>query len=491
MKIRWEIIILVAIIILATGLKFALIHGIDQANYNSYYTIRQVEHVRSTGRIIHDDPLSYQGRTHVGSALFYYIAAIFSFFVPIILILKYGSLLFFILSLVFIFLITKKLFPAKYIALLVTILAAFTTSLFTFSMNTFIPTTMFFFMYILLMYVFLTKKLSKESFLFVLLFILTAFISSKILVLVLGAIIYFTLSRLEFIPLRKREFEVLFFSGIFAVWYYSVFYKKFFVKGISTLWNSVPKDVLSNYFAGLSLPLMFSFIGIVPMLLGFYALYHVLFNERNRKLLFLVSLTIAWSLFTWAGFIQFREGLVYVTLHLVLLSGYTINRFGTYFKKTKISFIRPVLAVTLIVLVVLSFIPSLSYTSVLRSTSPTQDEISTAYFLSQQGNSSDTILASVEEGHFITALTKKKTVFDEEFDFAPKSPERWNDVKKIFLTKSEVAMKKLLDAYDVTYVYISRNTIKRYGYQDLFDTSDCLSKIYETNSTEVYEVQCN
>ncbi len=100
-------------------------------------------------------------------------------------------------------------------------------------------------------------------------------------------------------------------------------------------------------------------------------------------------------------------------------------------------------------------------------------------------------MSAVEDGHLISALAKKKNVIDEEFSFAPKTQERWDDVKKIFLTKSETALKQLIKAYGINYIYISRNEIKRYGYQNLFDQSKLFEKIYTTNTTEVYHVECD
>ena len=378
---------------------------------------------------------------------------------------------------------------AKWIAFLTTLMASLTPSLFTFSINTSTPSTLFFFIYLLLIYIFFTKKLSSESLPYIIIFSIAVFTSSKSLIIVLGSATYFLLLRLEFIPLKKREFEVLFFSGMFGIWYYSLFFKSFFTKGLSSIWDGIPKEILNQYFVGLNLPMAISFIGFLPMILGFYALYRVLFNERNRKLMFLISLTFAWGLATWAGLIQFKEGLVFATINLVLLSGYTFNRFATYFKKTKIVFVRSILAGTIIILLIANFIPALSYGSVLKNTSPTKQELETMNYLGTI-NSTDVVLGAVEDGHLISALANKKNVFDEEYFFAPETQERWDDVKKIFLTKSDNIMMDLVEAYNISYIYISRNVIKRYGYQTLFEDNECFEKIYETKDTEVFHLIC-
>ena len=127
---------------------------------------------------------------------------------------------------------------------------------------------------------------------FLVTFVIAAFTSSLILGFALGAGIYFVLLRLEFLPIKKREFELLFFSGIFAFWYYILLFKKLFTGGVQALWGGIPKELLADYFSGMTVPLALSLVGFVPMLLGFYAIYMVLFTERNRKLLLLVSLAI-------------------------------------------------------------------------------------------------------------------------------------------------------------------------------------------------------
>jgi len=487
---RNQIIALIVLFVLVLGLKLLFTLSVSYPSYDSFYTLREVDSIRDTAAPLSYDELSYQGRSHIGGGFFYYLISIFSLAIPLVFILKYLFILFFMISLVFVFLITQKLFPARWIAFLITTLAALSPSLFTFSLNGLSTTSFVFMLYLILIYLFISIENKNNIVYFLVFFIMLMFTSSLSLALVLGTAFYFLLLRLEFLPIKKREFELLFFSGIFSLWYFTLLFKKLFVDGIESLWQGIPKELLSNYFAGMTLPLALSLVGFIPMILGFYALYMVLFTQRNRNLLFLVALSFSWGFLTWFKLIPFKEGIVFLTVTLVLLSGYTINRITTYFKKTKMSNVRPILAFGLILLILLSFIPVFGFMKTLSENSPTDDELLTMDFIKENTPEDSTILGNIKDGHLISGVAQRKNFFDEQFFFAPQAQDRFDDAKKIFLSKSEVAVMSLLNIYNVDYIYISKNTLSNYGDQSLFIESNCFEEIYSTQTTKVYEIIC-
>lgn len=485
-----QLISLLVLLVLVLGLNLFFILSVSYPSYDSFHTLREVDSIRDHAKPLSTDALSYQGRSNVGGGFFYYFVSIFSLAIPLVFILKYLFVVFFLLSLILLFLITRKLFPARWIAILVTALGAFSPSLFTFSLNNLTSSSFFFFLYLLLIYLFLGIENKNNIIYFLIVFIMLLFTSSLSLIFVLATAFYFLLLRLEALPIKKREFELLFFSGTFALWYFTLLFKRLFLNGIESLWQGVPQELFSNYFAGMTLPLALSLVGFIPMILGFYALYMVLFTQRNRNLLFLVALSFSWGVLTWMKFVPFKEGLVYLTLTLVILSGYSINRVTTYFKKTKLSRLRPVLAIGLIVLIFVSFLPVFSYTHNLSSNSPSDDELLTMSFIKEHTPSDATILGNIKDGYLISGVAMRKNFYDENFFFAPQAQDRFEDAKKIFLSKSQVAVIKLLSVYDIDYIYISKNTLKYFGEQTLFETSDCFNLTYQTPTTKVYEVTC-
>ncbi|MEA3398915.1 MAG: hypothetical protein U9R00_00155 [Patescibacteria group bacterium] len=472
-------------------MKIWFVSQVALPSYDSFFSERQIDSIKESGKPIKFDELSYQGRIHVGNGLFYYLLAIMSVIIPSFLLFKYLAVVLGIISIILVFLITEKLFPSKWIALLTSILAALSPSLFSFSLNTVSPELFFMFFYLLLIYLYVGLDKSPNKILaFVLIFIFATLTSSLILSVVLGLGIYFLLLRLEFLPLRRREFEIFFFSGLFALWYYVLLFKKLFFNGIQSLWNNIPGELLSNYFSGMTVSLALALVGFIPMLLGFYAIYVVLFKERNRKLLFLISLVFSWGLLVWLGLIPFKSGVIFGTLTLVLLSAYTLNKITIYFKKTKISFLRPVLAISLLIIIFLAFIPVFSYVDVIKEETPTENELETMIFIEQNTPVDSTVLGEINDGHLISAVAKRKNFFDTRFIFAPQAQQRYADAEKIFLTRSEVVVKQLFNTYNIDYLYLSTNTERVYGEQKLFEESSCFELLFETNQTKVYEFAC-
>jgi len=87
MKNRWALIILIYLITLSLRLFFAY----DVPNFTgdeSYFTIRQIEHIKDTGLPLVDDDQSMGGRAHIISPFYYYLLAFFNLFLPIELVGK-------------------------------------------------------------------------------------------------------------------------------------------------------------------------------------------------------------------------------------------------------------------------------------------------------------------------------------------------------------------------------------------------------------------
>src|SRR3989344_4501520 len=58
------------------------------SNNDDYFTAREIEHIKETKLPMTYDSLSYGGRTHIGSPVFYYILAFFNIFMPLELVGK-------------------------------------------------------------------------------------------------------------------------------------------------------------------------------------------------------------------------------------------------------------------------------------------------------------------------------------------------------------------------------------------------------------------
>ncbi len=304
------------------------------------------------------DIQSYQGRTHIVSMLFFYFFALVSFVVPILILFKYASIILSLLSLLIVFFLARRLYTNKWVPLLVLALTSFTPALFAADINTLLPSSLFMVIYLALLYSFFHLEKKNAVFAFLILLIIATLVSSLSIVVIIGFVLYFILLRIEKLPAKRLEREVLFFGSMFTIWYYLIIYKKlFFLYGVQAAWRSIPREIFLSQFQGLTIPLALGLIGIIPFLLGLYAIYNSLFNQRNRRFILLVSLALSFGLFAWLGLLPLHQGLIYTTLTLSILSGQTLQELASYFKKTVVPQLAMVLGVVFILLFAFSFIP--------------------------------------------------------------------------------------------------------------------------------------
>ncbi|MBI2665042.1 hypothetical protein HYX12_00280 [Candidatus Woesearchaeota archaeon] len=81
MKRTNKILLGIFLVTLLTRLTLAFI--VPNFTYESYFHLRQVEHIGQTGLPLYQDGLSYGGRELVFLPLFHYLAAFFDLFLPL------------------------------------------------------------------------------------------------------------------------------------------------------------------------------------------------------------------------------------------------------------------------------------------------------------------------------------------------------------------------------------------------------------------------
>lgn len=488
---RLQLIVAISILVIVLLLKWYLVSQTPFPSYDSFYGIRQVDHIKETGLPLFSDTQSFQGRTHIVSVLFFYFFTLLSIFLPVLLMFKYAGIILSLIALLLLFILAKKLYTKKWIPLFVLFLGALTPTIFLADVNKLVPSSLFMIIYLAMIYMFFNLDKKNAVFGFILLLVLGTLISSLSVVVILGLTLYLLLLRVEKIPVRRLEREILFFSSMFVIWYHLIIYKKlFYLYGIQAVWESIPKEIFLNQFQGLTIPLAVGLIGIIPLLLGLYAIYDTLFSQRRRHLVLLVSFSLVFGILTWMRILPLQEGLLYATITLTLLSGHTLQSIQIYLKKTIIPKAAYILTGIFIVIIVLSFLPTVLSNNYILSNSPTVNEYSTLEAL-QYLSANETILGHIQEGHLIASVAKTKNFYDSNFLFAPNANERYDDAHIMFLSKSQIPVIELMKYYNINYIYISPLTEKQYDYPNfIYETSDCFSLIYSTTTTKVYKLTC-
>ena len=85
---RKELFFILGLCLVVFIVRLVLAFLVPNLTYESYFHVRQVEHIRETGLPLFEDDLSYGGRIHRFLPFFHYFMAFFTLFLPLDLVTK-------------------------------------------------------------------------------------------------------------------------------------------------------------------------------------------------------------------------------------------------------------------------------------------------------------------------------------------------------------------------------------------------------------------
>ncbi|MBR9683498.1 hypothetical protein GOV03_03070, partial [Candidatus Woesearchaeota archaeon] len=239
MKRQHKILLLIILITLIARLCFAF--AIPNFTYDSYFHLRQVEHITETGLPLYQDSLSYGGRELVFLPTFHYLMSFFDLFLPLeIFTLVLSNLLF--LSLIpLIYLISKKITQNETASLLAAAITAFIPIFW--QTNSFSPAHLFLPLIFLAIYSFMNISQKKYIYLYLFSIFLLSLITYATFLLIIGFLFYLLLSKLEEKKILKARVELTLFSVFLFLWIQFLFFKKILLaEGPSFIWQNIPSQ---------------------------------------------------------------------------------------------------------------------------------------------------------------------------------------------------------------------------------------------------------
>jgi len=99
------------------------------------------------------------------------------------------------------------------------------------------------------------------------------------------------------------------------------------------------------------------------------------------------------------------------------------------------------------------------------------------------------VAANVYEGNLIISISDRTNIIDNQFINAE---DRISDVNLLFKTESLIKAKKVLDKYNVDYIYFSQKSKELYNIETLTYTIDetCFKEVYKNEFATIYKVVC-
>jgi 4-amino-4-deoxy-L-arabinose transferase-like glycosyltransferase len=459
---------------------------------DAYFNYRQVESIRQEVLPSYFDDLSYSGRTNIFPPLYYYIISFFSFIMGTTLALKIIPNIIACILVIIIYFIVLELTNKRNIALFCAFTSSFIPIFFASTINS---ASIFSFTIPLIFYlVYCFMRIKEKKFLHHFLFFafLLSLTSAISFLFILGLLIYLILVKLEYKLQNRRELEVILFVTFLTLWINVLIYKNAFLfHSYALIWQNIPTQILNAYFKQVDVIASVTNIGLVPLLLGIYAVYRYMFKERDKRTYFLMGFALAVALTLWFRLITLDIGLMFLGAILIPLLGQTLNLFFKYLDMTKIVEYKWVFWIPLVLLVVLtSLLPSIARASVNIDQSVSREELNALEWIKESTPEDAVVLSTIDEGHLITAIAERKNVADKDFILIRSPGDVFDDVEQMYTSFFKTNAVELMNKYNVDYIYFSPRAKEQFSIDALkYVEKDCFELVY--NSTvEIYHSFC-
>ncbi|MBN2458822.1 hypothetical protein JXB28_00930 [Candidatus Woesearchaeota archaeon] len=484
-KITREQLIVALLFLAVLAIRLYLSFSNTGFDYDAYYTLRQAEHIKETGLPLFKDSLSYSGRTFITPPFFYYLLAGFSLFMPLELAAKIMPSLVWAGLVVIIYLIVKLITKNRNAAFISSLFSGLVPILFT-TINQASVYSLSLFLIFLLSYAFLRIEEKGFTTMCLALTIILLLTHASVFILLLSFFVYFIILALEKQGISKREIETALFLFFLSLWFYVLLYKKaFFLHGIRFIWQNIPAPLLSSYFQDISFFEVIYAVGIIPLLLGVYAIYIILFKARGRAAMLYISFSLMSFIMLWLKLLPFQIGLLLLSLNLIILSGVAIKTSLVAISKTKVSRLSSIIAAALIILFLITIIPSLLAEPT--ASIPPERDMGALEWIRNNTSPNSIILGNIDEGFLINYLAGRKNVADSNFLFVNEINQRYSDINRMFDLRLESEALRLLNKYDVDYIFLSTKSMDEYDIDQLFYAEkNCFDLVYDKEA-KVYE----
>lgn len=488
--------ILFVFIIVIFGIRmFFALQTHEFSDDDSYFTLRQAQHIKDTFVPEYNDNLSYGGRTNIFTPLFHYLVGIPSFLIPMWLWGKILTNLLGISMILIVYLISYHISKNFYGAIISSIMAGIAPILFKTTLNTLSATALAVPLIFFAMYSLMRIQDPKFFYYYIICIIALSLTNQSVLLILLGLFIYLIIILLENMKQSKLEWEALLFSFLFTLWFLLIVFKKVLLfHGSAALWQNVPEVLLFLYFQKITLIDAINRIGIFPTFYGVYATYIFLFERKQREIYLLIGFSIAIVGVLYLKLIEFNFGLLLVAMLFSIMYAPLHVRKIKFFKHSIFErFLPYYMASFVIVILLTSGILSINLANAEIKNSLSASEVDALLWIKENTNENDVILASLFEGNYITYYAKRKNVMDTNFLMIPDINTRLNEVSMVYLNTLETPILEITDKYGINYIYFSDRAKSLYGTRRLkfySPESKCFDMVYR-GDVKIVKVLCN
>lgn len=486
---------LILIFAIVLALRLYLAFQTTELNYEAYGIARQVEHITDTGMPLFQDDLSYGGRIHLFSPVYHYFLALFNLVLPLSIVLKLIPNILASLLILVVFHLANYLIKNEKLSLLAAVFAGFIPVFFNTTINNASINSAIVPLFFLTTYYFLqTNKDSKYFSKLIVTMVTLTFLSPYSLILAVSLLIYLILIKVQHFRESKRETEVVLFFTFLVFWINMILFKKALaLHGGSVVWQNIPTQIIQNSFAELTFLQSIYAIGVIPLLFGLASIYLGLFSSKRKTVTLMMSIALTIFFALWFRLIELTTGLVFLGVALTVLSIYSLNNVYVVAKSTRLKNAQVFLILVVLVLLIATFIPNLSFASTQASIIPGPKDIDAFIWLENNTDTDDTVIVLPEEGSALSHFSMRKNVMDEYYILIRNINSRYEDVTRVYSDKFLTTALERLNYYSVDYLLLTEKNGLENNITGIEYEGDCVEAVYPLNATSppiIYRVNC-
>jgi hypothetical protein len=484
----WDVILLLVLLAGLFWIRMELSTSTPALSYDSYLTVRNVEHIHDTGSPLRDDQFSITGQKRISNPIFDYFLAGLIFISPAMY--KVLPNLFMILLLIPVYFITRRITGSPITSFMAVLLAASGPIVFASYLNTpsEAPLAIFLFLAIIAM----LHDPDSHLFTIILFTILLTFLSPVIFILALTLLTIIIILRVEGFGIDPRINELFFFTLLLAVWFYVIIFKEaLFSQGVQVIWQNLPTELANISFGNITLLTTLYGLGVVTFLLGTFGMYHALFENRERNSYAIVASALAVTVALLLQIIPVEFGLVLLTLFLSVMAAYGLLITLRYMRRTKTPWIvYPFVAILGVFFIFSAILPALVNARIELQDSPTAEDIASLQQLALRLPNDAILLTTVKEGAVTQYYSERKTVTDNDFLLINKGDELVNDIDSVYTSRFRTPVVGRAEKLGFTHILLTRVARERYGRERLYSADAYCLPSETVGNIVLYRIVC-
>lgn len=478
-------ILLILIVIVTLVLRLLIAFTQNSPSYDTYGVLLQAESIRETGLPDYTDPIT--GRVRLFSPVYAYLFAALSFLIDPLLLAKLLPNLFAVALIPITYAIAQQLTRTRWVSLITSAFAAFVPMLFQSHLNAapamslIIPASA-----LLLLTLLMIESRPGWAFFMTALLIL---ISPLSWLFVTAYGVYILILFTERMRFEDAYIDIALFSFGLAFWYSLLIYKRALIThGFSALMGNLPSVVHEASFAEFSFLSMIYAVGLVPVALACFAIYHNTFETRSRKVFLITSLALVALLFTSIKLVPLKTGLLFLSLAFIMLSAPGLLQLSRWVRRTRIQWSHHWIVGGLLILFVLtSLLPAIAG-GIRPLNGPDRHELAAYEWLREQPPG--IVLARPESGYVIRYLANQSVLAEPSYLLVPNAERFLSDIDEVYTGIVVPDVVDTVNTYNISYIILGPLENAMYDDLGVLVRDACFPILFSEGTVVIYGSSC-